>query len=197
MKKSIKKIAVVALMLVAGSTMTVNAQLLSEKPRVHFGIRGGVSASSYSEDGIKSKIFPMGGFAVDFKVAPIPLYLESGLYYVNRGYKLDIPDYYYDDDESTNNQAIEMPLVVSYHYYLNDKMSIQPFLGGFISQVFDGPFDDLDYGLRLGAGFNYGRAYASIGYYFGLKNFDYYGSDNSFKSGLFFFNIGFNFVGSK
>lgn len=194
MKKSIKKMAVIALMLVAGSTMTVNAQLLSEKPRVHFGIRGGVSASSYSEDGIKSKIFPMGGFAVDFKVAPIPLYLESGLYYVNRGYKLD--DYYYDD-ESTNNQAIEMPLVVSYHYYLNDKMSIQPFLGGFISQVFDGPFDDLDYGLRLGAGFNYGRAYASIGYDFGLKNFDYYGSDNSFKSGLFFFNIGFNFVGSK
>ena len=42
----------------------------------------------------------MGGFAVDFKVAPIPLYLESGLYYVNRGYKLDIPDEYYYDDES-------------------------------------------------------------------------------------------------
>lgn len=195
MKKSIKKMAVVAMMLVAGSTMTVNAQLLSEKPRVHFGIRGGVSASSYSLDGMESKIFPMGGFAVDFKVAPLPLYLESGLYYVNRGYKLDIPDDYYDD-ESTNNQAIEMPLVVSYHYYLNDKMSIQPFFGGFISQVFDGPFDDLDYGLRLGAGFNYGRAYASIGYDFGLKNWDY-GYDKSFKSGLFFFNIGFNFVGSK
>ena len=48
MKKSIKKMAIVAMMLVAGSTMTVNAQLLSEKPRVHFGIRGGVSASSYS-----------------------------------------------------------------------------------------------------------------------------------------------------
>lgn len=195
MKKSIKKMAVVALMLVVGSTMTVNAQLLSEKPRVHFGIRGGVSASSYSLDGMESKIFPMGGFAVDFKVAPIPLYLESGLYYVNRGYKLDIPDDYYDD-ESTDNQAIEMPIVVSYHYYLNDKMSIQPFFGGFISQVFDGPFDDLDYGLRLGAGFNYGRAYASIGYDFGLKNWDY-GYDKSFKSGLFFFNIGFNFVGSK
>lgn len=188
--------AVVAMMLVAGSTMTVNAQLLSEKPRVHFGIRGGVSASSYSLDGMESKIFPMGGFAVDFKVAPIPLYLESGLYYVNRGYKLDIPDEYYYDDESTNNQAIEMPIVVSYHYYLNDKMSIQPFFGGFVSQVFDGPFDDLDYGLRLGAGFNYGRAYASIGYDFGLKNWDY-GYDKSFKSGLFFFNIGFNFVGSK
>lgn len=195
MKKSIKKMALVAMMLVAGSTMTVNAQLLSEKPRVHFGIRGGVSASSYSLDGMESKIFPMGGFAVDFKVAPIPLYLESGLYYVNRGYKLDIPDEYYDD-ESTNNQAIEMPIVVSYHYYLNDKMSIQPFFGGFVSQVFDGPFDDLDYGLRLGAGFNYGRAYASIGYDFGLKNWDY-GYDKSFKSGLFFFNIGFNFVGSK
>lgn len=195
MKKSLKKMAIVAMMLVAGSTMTVNAQLLSEKPRVHFGIRGGVSASSYSLDGMESKIFPMGGFAVDFKVAPIPLYLESGLYYVNRGYKLDIPDEYYDD-ESTNNQAIEMPIVVSYHYYLNDKMSIQPFFGGFVSQVFDGPFDDLDYGLRLGAGFNYGRAYASIGYDFGLKNWDY-GYDKSFKSGLFFFNIGFNFVGSK
>lgn len=196
MKKSIKKMAIVAMMLVAGSTMTVNAQLLSEKPRVHFGIRGGVSASSYSLDGMESKIFPMGGFAVDFKVAPIPLYLESGLYYVNRGYKLDIPDEYYDDDESTNNQAIEMPIVVSYHYYLNDKMSILPFFGGFVSQVFDGPFDDLDYGLRLGAGFNYGRAYASIGYDFGLKNWDY-DYDKSFKSGLFFFNIGFNFVGSK
>lgn len=195
MKKSIKKMAVVAMMLVAGSTMTVNAQLLSEKPRVHLGIRGGVSASSYSGDGIKSKIFPMGGFAVDFKVAPLPLYLESGLYYVNRGYKLDIPDDYYYDDESTNNQAIEMPIVVSYHYYLNDKMSIQPFFGGFISQVFDGPNDDLDYGLRLGTGFNYGRAYASIGYDFGLKN---WGEDgHSSKSGLFFFNIGFNFLGSK
>lgn len=88
-----------------------------------------------------------------------------------------------------------MPIVVSYHYYLNDKMSIQPFFGGFISQVFDGPNDDLDYGLRLGTGFNYGRAYASIGYDFGLKN---WGEDGySSKSGLFFFNIGFNFLGSK
>lgn len=110
MKKSIKKMAVVAMMLVAGSTMTVNAQLLSEKPRVHLGIRGGVSASSYSGDGIKSKIFPMGGFAVDFKVAPIPLYLESGLYYVNRGYKLDIPDDYYYDEESSNAPKYEIKI---------------------------------------------------------------------------------------
>lgn len=193
MKKSTKKLATLAMMLVAGSAMTVNAQLLSEKPRVHFGIRGGVSSSTYSGDYFKAKVFPTGGLAVDFKVAPIPLYLESGLYYVNKGFKYKYVDKY--DDDSQNNHAIEMPVVVSYHYYFNDKMAIQPFFGGFVSAAFDGPNDEVDYGLRLGTGFNYGRAYANIGYDFGLKN---WGNDNySSKSGLFFFNIGFNFVGSK
>lgn len=193
MKKSTKKLATLAMMLVAGSAMTVNAQLLSEKPRVHFGIRGGVSSSTYSNSGTDAKVFPTGGLAIDFKVAPIPLYLESGLYYVNKGYKYDLG---YDlGEESTDNHAIEMPIVVSYHYYFTDKMAIQPFFGGFVSAAFDGPNDDVDYGLRLGTGFNYGRAYANIGYDFGLKNWGNNGHTS--KSGLLFFNIGFNFIGSK
>jgi len=195
MKKSIKTLALAAMMLVAGSAMTVKAQLLSEKPHVHFGVRGGVSVSSYSADGMDSKTYPTAGLAADFKVAPFPLYVETGAYFVNKGYNLNLSEYS-KDDGGYDCIGAEIPLVASYHHYFTDNMAIQPFFGGFVSYTFGDEMNDVDYGLRFGTGFNYGRLYANIGYDLGLKNWadDGYPSN---KSGFFFVTLGFNFVGSK
>lgn len=196
MKKSFKRLAAVAMMLAASSAMTVNAQLLSAKPNVHFGIRGGLSVSSYSPDYMDSKAFPTAGLAVDFKVAPFPLYLETGTYFVNKGYKY--ANSWDAGKDSEDCLGIEVPFVASYHHYFTDKMSIQPFFGGFFSYTFGDRMDEPDYGLRFGTGFNYGRAYANIGYDLGLKNWNSdYSELPSCHSGFFFVTIGYNFVGSK
>lgn len=194
MKKSIKQLALAAFVLLAGSGMTANAQLLSEKPHVHFGVRAGLSVSSWSGEGMKALAFPTGGLAVDFKVAPIPLYLETGAYFINKGYKYR-RSYDADTYETKHVLGGEIPVVASYHYYFTDDMAIQPFFGGFVSFQDDG-YDNVDAGLRFGTGFNYRRLYANVGYDLGLKNMNG-DSDYSCKSGFFFVTIGYNFVGSK
>lgn len=193
MKKSIKQLALAAIMLLAGSGMTANAQLLSEKPHVHFGVRAGLSVSSWSGEGMKALAFPTGGLAVDFKVAPIPLYLETGAYFINKGFKY--PTDFDGSNETKHFLGGEIPVVASYHYYFTDDMAIQPFFGGFVSFQDDG-HDCVDAGLRFGTGFNYRRLYANVGYDLGLKNMSG-DSDYSCKSGFFFVTIGYNFVGSK
>lgn len=181
---------VVAMLMAVGCLTSANAQIVEglEYPRCHFGIRAGVSSTSFGE-GSSSKTFPTGGLAVDFRIAPIPLYLETGAYYANKGIELD-NNYY---DYSSNNHTVNIPLVVSYHLYFNDNMAIQPYFGGFAGYCVSGDYEE-DYGLRFGCGFNYGRLYANVGYDMGMKNFA--DSENyDTKSGMLFFTIGFNFVG--
>lgn len=111
------------------------------------------------------------------------MYLETGLYYINRGVKGESNGYYCEDDD----HGMMMPLLASYHLYFTDNMSIQPFVGPYIGYGFDS--ERVDYGIRTGIGWNFGRLYANAGYDFGFEV-------DGYKNNTVFVTIGFNFGGS-
>ena len=193
------KVAVIFIFAALFST-TASAQSI-KYPKMHFGIRVGGSFNTVSTsanlrgfDGdynFKGKTFPTGGLALDFRIASVPIYLETGAYYVNRSAVIET-DYEKDMDAHT----IQVPLLLSYHHYISDKTAIQPFIGGYASYL-----EDFGAGVRLGVGINYGRLYANVGYdidlieHTGSLNYSY--SSIDFKSPGLFATIGFNFGGSR
>lgn len=159
------------------SSVKVAAQGYSY-PGFHFGLRGGYTMNSYVGDGsenYKNKNSLYGGLAVDFRLGSIPLYLETGAYYMNKGYVIEVgKEYsYYRDygiyyEYNHNANFFHAPLLISYHYYVTEDMAIQPFFGGYGG--YSTELDEADYGIRFGCGFNWKRLYASVGYDCGLRN---------------------------
>lgn len=199
-----KKIMAVLAFALTG-VATVSAQSY-DYPRFHMGLRVGMSSTSNSfssnYDGekpeSKSLNTPYGGLALDFRVAHAPLYLETGVYYMDKGAEYEANDGYTSD--SRRALSINMPLLLSYHYYLSEKVAVQPFAG-----VVGGYLTDVDKGFtgaaRVGCGINYGRLYANVGYDIGLTShemdryeWDFYGCDR--KMNTLFVTIGFNFIGA-
>ena len=175
-----KRIFFVALMLI-GITAGVNAQRGTDAPRFHMGIRGGFTTSSFSGSDADALPFAYGGLGFDFKLASIPLYMESGLYYMNKGLKVG--------DKTFNCHSVVMPLLASYHFYVTDKMSIQPFAGPYVAyglnddNIYSDDDQCFDAGVRIGCGWNFGRLYANMGYDIGVVKHDIaYGSSSRYYS---------------
>lgn len=180
------------------AAITVNAQIVKdlEYPRAHFGIRAAFTLNNptiteyYRGETFSvspgSKPFISAGLAADFRLAPLPIYLETGLYYVNRGGG-DEYSYFESDNFEIDNNCIDLPFLASYHLYFTDNMSIQPFIGPYVGYSIDR--EAMDYGLRLGLGWNLGRLYASIGYDYGFEV-------DGFKTNTFVATIGLN-IGGK
>lgn len=190
MNKKVFKIAALAAFVMLFST-SMNAQSL-KYPKMHFGVRVGGTFNSASASGvsggndIKGKNFVTGGLALDFRIAQIPLYMETGAYYVDRS----VSGRYHADCKS-----IQFPILLSYHHYISDKAAIQPFAGGFLAAS-----DEFGYGVRLGVGINYGRFYANVGYDIDLAEKNLTGGSRdygTFTSSGIFATIGFNFGGSR
>ena len=180
-------------------------------PRFHMGIRGGISLNSVKidadVDGVSSFAFPHGGISLDFRLAPFPLYFETGAYYMNKGATTEWTYYSYGmatttSTEKEHDHYIYAPVLFSYHYYLNDKMALQPFVGATLGYLTES--EDFEAAIRIGLGFNFGRLYANVGYDFGVAKHDAligytkYGIYTSkLHSNTFFATIGFNFAGSR
>ena len=203
MKNSLKAIVVVALLFSA--TLSANAQGNSRvTERFHFGIRGGFSINSWRGDGADALdmdplAFPTGGFAFDFQIAPVPVFLGFGVNYLNEGYKYED---YWDGNETVNLSAIHMPLVFGYHFSTAPNLFVSPYAGTFMSYCVedmddnDGFDDDrFNYGLRIGCGLNFGRLTFDMAYDYGLKNFGKKHFD--LRTGTFFATIGFNIAGER
>ena len=185
---NLNKFRLAALVLFAAMiTTNVNAQSI-KYPKMHFGIRLGGTFNTATVNGEKitgvtGANSPTGGFALDFRIASIPLYMETGIYCVNR--TLCIKDGY--DKEDITGQV---PLLLSYHYYISDKVAVQPFAGGYASYG-----HNFVPGARFGVGINYGRLYANVGYDIDLAERDV--DHGKYKSPGIFTTIGFNFGGSR
>ena len=201
MKKSFKVMLAVAMMFSA--TLSANAQFSSKSnsrvpDRFHMGIRGGITSNMYTDYSAKrgydhntdALIFPTGGIALDFQIAPIPFFLGFGVNYVNYGYKLS--DYDIKEDEC---HSIQVPVTVSYHIGVAPNLFINPFMGEFMAYNFDSPYGldkDFNYGLRFGCGLNFGRLTFDLGYDLGLADLG-----NDAKTGTLFMTVGFNWAGSR
>ena len=200
MKNSLK--AIVAVVLMLSATLSVNAQGSNRvTERFHFGIRGGFTVNSWRGDseGTKSLAAPTGGFAFDFQIAPVPVFLGFGVNYLNEGLKVDWPT----RTETINASAVHVPLVFGYHFNVAPNLFVSPYACGFMSYCVEdlddeeGPMDDerFNYGMRVGCGLNFGRLTFDLSYDYGLKNL---GSKHlDLYTGTFFATIGYNIAGER
>ena len=146
------------------------------------------------------------GIAAGFQVAPqAPIYFETGLSYIEKGGKGS-----YDGRKFTYNlDYLEVPLLLKYDCRVDRDLSIQPFLGGYVSAGVGGKIKDFghrqayssydddafkrfDGGIKLGCGVQFNYLYAEVGYDIGLANIsrDYF---DDAHTGSLFATIGINF----
>ncbi len=180
---------------------------------VTFGIRGGVNFAkqSISSDGYSFSLKSNVGFNVGVSV-DIPIlesfYLQSGLYYTVKGYKLEGEDYEYEEaaTEKVNPSYLEIPILASYRYNFSDRTQLQINFGPYVACGIAGKykfgdeevdyFDDenkrFDAGLAFGAGMTFGHIFVGLNYDLGLTN-TLKDSEESFKNRCLSINVGYNF----
>ena len=133
-------------------------------PKMHIGVRGGITFSTMDYGNAEVLTAPYGGLAVDFKVAKLPIYVETGAYYMDKGCRYE----WWGDhkDYTDHNHSIFIPAVASYHFYIGKNMTLQPFTGFYTSYGID--YEKLDFGIREGVAFTYNQFYTNLGVNAGL-----------------------------
>lgn len=135
-----------------------------------------------------------------------PLYLETGLSYIEKGGKKDLPE---GKKMTYDLNYLEIPAVLKYKYEVDDHFSIQPQVGGYFavgvggkiknfaerkaeSSFKDANFRRFDGGIRIGCGIGYDMFYADLTYDIGLANICHDSFDKS-RNGALQLNFGVNF----
>lgn len=180
---------------------------------VYYGLRLGVVSSTVNSDdqyldGSDSKAGLNIGAVLGYQLNPsVPLYLETGLYYTEKGGKGHVSGAKF----TYNLDYLEVPIVVKYKAALDNDFSVQPYFGGYFAlgvggkvknfgarSVYDSfgsdddQFQHFDGGLKLGCGISYNVLYADINYEWGLTNICHDTFDASHNR-VFYFNIGVDF----
>lgn len=160
------------------------AQNWKDAPKFIVGVRAGLGIST--QEHADALAAPTAGVSLNFRIAKLPFYVETGAYYENMGFKFR--------GDSYKDNCVVIPAVLSYHIYLKKDMSIQPFMGPSIIYSFDD--EDGDVGFRAGCGFNTGKFYASLGFDTNLtKDYGDGHWDDDYYDGPFVFyaTVGINF----
>ena len=176
-----------------------------DKESVYYGVRLGMTSATLTGDAdVDSKIGMTLGGVLGLRLSgSTPVFLESGLYYTERGAK----------DVGYNN--LEIPLLIKYGIQASDNIAILPFVGPYFSYAFSGKtkimgadgkktkvgtFDEKKWtglkranmGFKIGCGAEYNKLYLEIGYQLGVTNISK-DDDLSIHSGALFANFGVNF----
>ncbi|MDR0754240.1 MAG: PorT family protein [Prevotellaceae bacterium] len=198
-----------------------------------FGIRAGLNSSSFvqSSDAFgmnisietDSRISFHVGFSYQHLLIPtVPLYLETGLYFTEKGFKQSV-DYssvaiiepeidFYGSKITVNAMYLKTPLLLNYHFILANNITIQPFAGFYVAYGIGGKakvisggnkdsentfgdngLDRLDLGVRIGVGATFDRIYIGAGYEPGLISVSDSGEDSTVKTKNWAFTIGYTF----
>ena len=176
-----------------------------DKESVYYGVRFGATFASINGDiSIGSKAGISLGGVIGLRLSDTtPVFLESGLYYIQRGAKNS-------DYEITHNN-LEIPLIVKYGFQVSDDIALLPFIGPYFAYgVSTDEKLKSDYakahnirvnrnnmGFKLGCGAEYNKLYLEVGYQIGITNIidDEFeaGKDQSSHNNALFINIGVNF----
>ena len=176
-----------------------------DKESLYYGARFGATVSSISGDiSIGSKVGITLGGVIGLRLSrTTPVFLESGLYYTQRGAKNS-------DYEITHNN-LEIPFVIKYGFKVSDEIALLPFVGPYFAfgvstdeklkseyaKANDIRVNRNNMGFKLGCGAEYNKVYLEAGYQFGITNIidDGYGAghDKSSRNNAFFINLGVNF----
>lgn len=186
----------------------------TESHNIYYGLRLGLTLSTVNSDddeldggGVRPGLNV--GAVIGFQLSQAaPVYLETGLYYTEKGGK----GYYEGRKFTYDLDYLELPIIAKYKFGL-DGFSMQPFLGGYMAVGVGGKVKDygtsaddrvvyssfsskffkrFDGGIRIGCGIEYQMIYADIAYDFGLYNICHDDFDSS-HTGCFYINIGVDF----
>ncbi|MBR6446364.1 MAG: PorT family protein [Prevotella sp.] len=205
MKKILVSIAAMVLSLPSFAQFSSGGFSLDEES-VYYGVRIGLTVANLGGDdaavkNLNSKVGMTLAGVLGLRIShTAPVFLESGLYYTERGAKKD------KFKMSYNN--LEVPILVKYGIKASDDIAVLPFLGPVFACGIGGKYkyedangkyevSSYDYlkrfnmGFKLGCGAEYDNLYLEAGYQFGIT--DISKSDDAIHSNAFFVNFGVNF----
>lgn len=190
---------------------------LTNAQKAQFGIKGGLNVANqnYSVDGFPSPSsiigFHIGGF-VDIKFSD-KFSIQPELLYSTQGSKFNLTVNNNGTDYNTDNvfklQYVNIP--VMFKYYVVEKFSLEAgpqigfltsskmettVLGQTVSQNAKDFFESVDFGLNLGAGYEFTKKIsAGVRYNFGLANVAKTdsGSNDKVTNGVFLVSLGYKF----
>lgn len=177
MKKLLLTLVGIAMM--AGSAMAQNYE------KNIYGVRAGVNVANISMDGYlpKSKVgFHVSGVYQRLLTSSIPLYLEAGLSFSQKGCKLGSGI----GDIKVNSMYLQIPIMVNYKFNVKDVITIYPSAGFYYAMGLGGKiksgdykintfgdtgvFKRSDFGMRFSATAEWKKFAFSLGYEFGFTN---------------------------
>ncbi|MBR4728851.1 MAG: PorT family protein [Prevotella sp.] len=204
MKKVLVSI-VAALMAVPSFAQFSSGGFELDKESVYYGARiglalGSLSGDSDPYDGVNSGLTLAGILGLRLS-QQAPVFLESGLYYTQRGGK--------NGKYSADLNCLEVPVLIKYGIQATDKIAVLPFIGPYFAygvggdmeydnnghKEKDSTYDFLnrnDMGIKLGCGAEYNMLYLEIAYQFGLHNVAD-DDDDTIHANQFSINFGVNF----
>ena len=207
MKKFLVSI-IAALMAVPSFAQYSSGGFELDKESMYYGIRFGGTLASLNGDlsvGTKTGLTLAG--VVGLRVSQTaPVFLESGLYYTQRGAK--------DSDYDITHNNLEIPVLVKYGVQATDNIALLPFFGPYFAygvsteeklksdyaKAHDVRINRKNMGFKLGCGAEYNKIYLEVGYQFNITNIiDSDDSDTpawkdkSAHNNAFFLNFGLNF----
>lgn len=194
-----------------------------DEENIYWGVRFGMTAASLSGDlDVSSKVGMTLAGVVGLRPSDnTPVFIESGLYYTERGGKNGGP---YVNSRGGNGSVsrvgyniLEIPLTIKYGLKVSDQIAVLPFFGPYFSYAISGKtkqlgdagkdsesvgtFDEkkayhgglnrASMGLKLGVGAEYNKIYVEVGYQFGITNIAKR-DEFSGRSNAFIANIGVN-----
>ena len=171
-----------------------------DKENLYYGVRFGGTLASVGGDvsvGTKAGLTLAG--VIGLRVShSSPVFLESGLYYTQRGAK--------EDNITITHDNLEIPILVKYGIKATDEIAVLPFIGPYFAYAVSSeykykgetvPKDQFrpnrnNMGFKLGCGAEFNKIYAEIGYQFGVTNF-VDSDDITAHNNALFLNLGLNF----
>ena len=177
-----------------------------DKESMYYGVRfGGTLASMNGDLSVGSKVGLTLAGVIGLRISSsAPVFLESGLYYTQRGAK--------DDDYGITHNNLEIPLVVKYGFQVSNEIALLPFFGPYFAygvstdeklksnyaENHDVRVNRNNMGFKLGCGAEYNKIYLELGYQFGITNiiddeFSDEWKNKSARNNALFLNFGVNF----
>ncbi len=163
------KLKLILITLALSSALLVKAQTTDDNPKYSIDVKAGFNVSFADGFGDFS-IFPLAGIMGDIHVSPLPFYIETGVEYMNR-----LQNWHF-------NHSIVVPALLSYRIALPNNLTLYPFFGPYLTYGFN--HNEVDDGIRLGAGIRRGKYSATFGYDISTT----YGYDDD----DFFLTVGYN-----
>ena len=146
-----------------------------DEDNVYYGIRFGITSASFSGDwDSDSRIGMTLAGIVGLRVSETaPVFLETGLYYTERGGDKLKADGQALGDHDGHLNYLEAPLLIKYGFGLENEVAVLPFLGPYVGMGISGNYKFLNHpemGFKLGCGFEWSNLYAELAYQFGVTN---------------------------